>query len=527
MTSDNPKSQHAPINRLLPQAVLHRLLFVSIVILYIAARLWRLTASCLWFDEIFSVHAVRHSWRGLLGFAVADVVHPPLFYALLKVWIAIGGEALGWLRLLPVLFSIAAIVPLMLLSRALKMRDAEINLALLLLAVNGYLIKYAQELRMYSLLFFLALCSFWLFVRFIQGNARKFLIAMSAVNVLLIYTHYYGWIVLASEFVFVLIWQRARVKSFLISVIAPLILFAPWAWAVISASRAQALAQNIGWAARPRLSDLVQLFMLLNDPFFFRQSSAEDRSPWAIVISLTLFGLPILFLLWRRWKKRDEIESGASLRPLVSFIMLPLVFAFGLSWILPQSVWGTRHLIVVSAPYALLAAVGLIRLRPVETKFTFLILIGGWFVFAGASALWQTKPVYAWCAWNDLAQQLKQKPAEIKPTNIYAFEDLTAYHLWFALDANPQSPFRVGVIKDLPGLVEDKAYFLPRDFTDIDVRKDFPRDESHFWIAFRDVMLGETRPPLKTANDLGYEVKTIFETNAGGQKTFLVELRHK
>jgi uncharacterized membrane protein len=518
MTSASQDSQNISSTRSLSLPVL----LTSITILYIAARLWRLTASCLWFDEIFSVHAARHSWRGLLGFAAADVVHPPLFYALLKIWIAIGGESLGWLRLLPFLFSVAAIVPLVLLSRALKLRNAETNLALLLLAVNGYLIKYAQELRMYSLLFFLALCSFWLFVRFIQGSARKFLIAMSAVNVLLIYTHYYGWIVLASEFVFVLIWQRARVKSFLISIVAPSICFIPWAWAVISASRGQALAQNIGWAARPRLSDLMQLFVLLNDPFFFRQSSAEDRSPWAIVISLTLFGLPILFLLWRRWKQGDKIET--SLRPLVSFIMLPLLFAFGLSWILPQSVWGTRHLIVIAAPYALLTAVALIRLRPVETKFTFLILIGGWFVFAAGTTLMRPTPVYVWCAWNDLAQRLKQQPAAIKPANIYAFEDLTAYHLWFALDANPQSSFHVGVIKDLPGLAEDKAYFLPRDFNDISVRKDFPRDESHFWIAFRDVMRDETHPPLKTATDLGYEVKTVFETNAGGQREFLIEL---
>src|SRR5205807_8846745 len=92
---------------------------IALTVLYVAARLWRLTASCLWFDEIFSVHAGRHSWREMLNFVAADVVHPPLFYVLLKLWIAVGGESLTCLRLFPVLVSVAARVPPVLLCRAL------------------------------------------------------------------------------------------------------------------------------------------------------------------------------------------------------------------------------------------------------------------------------------------------------------------------------------------------------------------------------------------------------------------------
>jgi hypothetical protein len=80
-----------------------------LVCLYVAARPWRLTASCLWFDEIFSVHAARHTWGGLRRFAAADLIHPPLFYALLKLRVAIGGDSLQWLRLFPALTSIAAL----------------------------------------------------------------------------------------------------------------------------------------------------------------------------------------------------------------------------------------------------------------------------------------------------------------------------------------------------------------------------------------------------------------------------------
>ena len=74
--------------------------------------------------------------------------------------------------------------------------------------------------------------------------------------------------------------------------------FSPWIYAVISVSRGQGLAQNIGWATRPRLSDLAQLFTLLNEPFYFRQSSIDLYSPWVGVLTIVLFGLPLLVLLF-------------------------------------------------------------------------------------------------------------------------------------------------------------------------------------------------------------------------------------
>src|SRR3954471_18752057 len=89
--------------------------FFTVFAIYIAVRLWNLTASCLWFDEIFSVNAAEHSWNSVLNFVALDLIHPPLFYIFLKLWIGVGGESLFWLRLLPVIFSTLAVVPFFLL----------------------------------------------------------------------------------------------------------------------------------------------------------------------------------------------------------------------------------------------------------------------------------------------------------------------------------------------------------------------------------------------------------------------------
>ena len=85
--------------------------FAAVLAIYVGTRFWNLTFSCLWFDEIFSVHAAEHNWNSILNFVALDLIHPPLFYLLLKAWIAIGGESLLWLRSFPVVFSIVAIVP--------------------------------------------------------------------------------------------------------------------------------------------------------------------------------------------------------------------------------------------------------------------------------------------------------------------------------------------------------------------------------------------------------------------------------
>ena len=82
--------------------------FVLTVGMFVALRLWRLTTYSLRPDEIFSLETARQAWGGLILRATRDLVHPPLFYALLKAWIAIGGQSELWLRLLPVSMAVVS-----------------------------------------------------------------------------------------------------------------------------------------------------------------------------------------------------------------------------------------------------------------------------------------------------------------------------------------------------------------------------------------------------------------------------------
>ncbi|MDQ1638890.1 MAG: mannosyltransferase [Pyrinomonadaceae bacterium] len=508
-------------------------LTAAVVALFIVGRLWRLSASCLWFDEIFSVHAARHGWAELLRFVAADIIHPPLFYLLLKIWISLGGESLLWLRLLPALIGMAAIIPFLLLCSELELKQTERTVALLLLAVNGYLIKYAQELRMYSLLMFLSLCSLWLFVRFFKAEHgwRKQLGWLYLINLLLVYSHYAGWIVVAVECLALVIWQRRKVKTFLIAFALLLLAYAPWVF-LVNANReaGKGLAQNIGWVTRPTLWDVTQFYALLNKPFWFIQSTAAR--PYDLLTALfaiLILGAPLVFLSLRLW--RAELVNDAnerSFRALFLFLLAPVILVFGLSWLLPDSVWGTRHLIVVAAPYAILVSVAILRFPVNWLRIAVGLILGSWFLLAGVTWALARPPVFIWCAWEPLARNVEASAAQAaQEVRVYAFEDLVAYHLWFAFDSSQLKQFKVMVVKGVEGVPEDPAYFLPRRFNEIAVINSAQITGDDIWIAYRAPRWDEKLPPLSTLERMGYTTRNVQSIPAQGQQAFVVRMRRR
>jgi len=501
---------------------------IIIAVLYIAFRLWRLTSTCLWFDEIFSVHAARHGLSELFSFVAQDIIHPPLFYLLLKVWIFVGGESLLWLRLFPVLFSCAAILPLWFLCRELRLQTESIVLAFLFIAINGSLIKYAQEVRMYSPLFCLSLFSIWLFVKFFNSLENKTLVVLSIVNLLLIYTHYFGWLIVITELAFFILYSKEKQKEFLFSLACLILLFAPWVIAVVKAANANTgLQQNIGWMSKPGLMSLWQMFLSLNQPSYFPMSSNESPflifTPLLAIISLISI---VLFLFYKQKPPDDTKNSSKSgtQNLFLFFAFLPIVIIFIASNIAPYSFWGTRHLIIVFAPYAILAAVGIQNCPPL-LKDTAVYIIIGLVAFAlfGQALRGVNQPI--WCAWENLAQQLKQ--AEKKSAKIYATEELIAYHLWFAFEESDKNKFQIALLKNIPEVKEDAAYFLPRGFYEVKTQNADLITEESFWLAFRDTEFNTNKQPLKFFVDKGYAVEKPIEINSQGLKAFLVTITKK
>jgi hypothetical protein len=341
--------------------------WVALTMAYVVLRSWRLTEHGLWFDEVFSVQAARLSWSSLMPFLAADAVHPPLFYALLKLWVSVGGTGLLWLKLLPVLLSGIALVPIYLLSRDLKLTLGDSAVLLWLMTVNVYLVHHAQELRMYSLLFSLTLLSVWLFLSFLVTADASLprLFWLFTVDLLLVYTHYFGWLVVGTQGLCVLIWRRRQLVPFTILTAVLLASFLPWVHAVLSvAESGSPVPQTLRWIGRPGLAELAWYPATLNGPLPYRHTTS---------IGLVLFATPVALLAFHL-VRRTPTPSSRELTALCLFSAVPVLVAFVASYVLSQSVWGNRHLIVSAGPYLLLVVLALSRTAPDWVRIVLLTL---------------------------------------------------------------------------------------------------------------------------------------------------------
>ncbi len=345
----------------------------AVVAIYVAARLWHLAAVCLDGDEIFSVLLSRLGWKALTAGAAADSVHPPLFYYLLKLWVIVGNESLIWLRLLPALFSVLAILPLILLGRELRLRPIEIHCAIGLAAVHPFLIYYAQHVRMYSLLLLGALTSLWLFQRTIRAGARLAGFAYAALtlaNIVLVYSHYYGCLIIGLECLYVLLWRRERWKRTLLSAVVVFAAFTPWLYAAGTRAYAKGgLDSNLNWIAKPTFQDLVLFFVEMTG--FGDFPNVGRRAGWAIV-------LLIFAAMGVQWWRRHTRSLGRALRFLLFFTLCPVAISFVASRIMTSSVWGRRHMIFVAATLLLVICVSYWRLRSRAVRLVGVLVCAAW-----------------------------------------------------------------------------------------------------------------------------------------------------
>lgn len=387
--------------------------FGAAILVFAALRLGGATGYTLWSDEVFSLRIAEAGWPQLLPAVARDIVHPPLFYAVLKVWTGVGGESLLWLRLLPILTSLAALVPFLLLSRQLDIPPRAALLAVLLAAPNVFLIDYAQQVRMYALLVLLTLCSQWLFVGYWRATAHTkgaWLAGLTGVNLLLVYTQYYGWVVVLGEVAFLLLFDRRRLGPLAISTALVAAAFLPWATAVVrEAAALGGLKPNLGWMRRPDLRDLVAFFAGLHGPY----RRGPRISPMRVVVGCVLFAIPAALLMARaalsalRPSRTPMPVAPSTVAWLAFFGLGPVAVSFAASRILSQPVFEARHLLIAAMPYLLLCAVAAIALTPRAVRLGWIGMMVAWAGLGAVEGFRDRDKV----SWGELVERISRSGA--------------------------------------------------------------------------------------------------------------------
>ncbi len=146
-------------------------------------------ASPLWLDEALSVN-IASLPLGDLPDALRQDGHPPLYYALLHVWMDVVGTSDTAIRALSGLLSVAAL-PLAYVAGRRRAGPAGGLGVLLVTAVLPWGLRYATEARMYALEFLLVLAAWLLADDLLRRPSRLRWAGLAALTAAALLTHYW------------------------------------------------------------------------------------------------------------------------------------------------------------------------------------------------------------------------------------------------------------------------------------------------------------------------------------------------
>jgi hypothetical protein len=452
---------------------------LGVCAVYVAMRVYHGAAICMDGDEIFSVGVAAHSWKGLMTAVGADSIHPPLFYFLLKIWIAIGNDSLFWVRLLPTLFSTLAIIPVVLLGREFHLRPLEINSTVALAAVHPFLLYYSQHVRMYTLLMLCALTSLWVFHSAIRAGRRSFTVkyaALTLVNIVSVYSHYYGWLIIGLECWYLVFWKREHLKRFLVSSTIVLVAFTPWMyWAGKYIYAKGGLGSNLEWIQKPDAGALAWFFVDLAG-FGDLQSIGKQ--------AVTGLSLLVLAAAWVAWIERRRLHTGHFVyiaRFLLFFVLGSVAVAFTASRLLPHSVWGHRHMVYLVFPILMVVVTAYYRLHSRAVLFTGGVLCTVW---AGLAIQHHLKGDDKKTPFDLLViQMLAQEAGSQGPVPFYSVDKYLHYPVWFYLDV-----LKAGKVTGFGAPLPADRSKLAAEAARIEVTNHQVSIESvhgpHFWVGY-------------------------------------------
>jgi mannosyltransferase len=198
MRRTGPEEESAVHSRLDPFAAA-----LAATLIGAAIRFSTLDTQSFWDDEVFTVDLMRVGFVDMLRGVAETERTPHLYYVFAWGWAQIFGTGEWGIRSLSALVGTATIPIVYLAGRTIGSRWGA-AIAAFLVAANPLLVWYSQEARAYALLAFLSALSFLALARAVRG-AKRSLFVWVATSALALATHYFAFLILAVEAVWLLL----------------------------------------------------------------------------------------------------------------------------------------------------------------------------------------------------------------------------------------------------------------------------------------------------------------------------------
>ncbi len=265
----------------------HQGLLLGLLAVAAGVRIFRLGYQGLWVDEIATMNGSDPdlSIASVLQYSVGD--QPPSFFLLLHGWLKIFPFTDLSGRWLAALLGVAGVYMIYFLGK--EVRDARTGLIASCITTFCYIhIYFSQEVRFYTLVFLATTGSFLYFIKAIRTEKFHHYAAYIGFTTLLIYTHYYGLVVIVSQgivFMMILLLSKRAWTFFLrgfLSAVVIVSLIAPWIPIFFSDIK-------------------TQQFWIPAEPFYFPVKYFYVY--FKDVLSCVLFGSILIYYLINAWKK--------------------------------------------------------------------------------------------------------------------------------------------------------------------------------------------------------------------------------
>ncbi len=303
-------------------------------------------------DEPFTIFYAQPAFLPMLKIHLADNT-PPLFDVLLFGWIRFFGISAFSVRFLPMVFSSATVIYVYLLGERIAGKISGLASALIF-SFSTFQIYFAHEARAYSLFSLLSAASLYYYFSLDEKSTRRPFILFIVSNVLLAFTHYFGFIVVGAELAFSF-WFIPRhpfaFRKIWLSFITWLALISPL---IVFVLRRYHTVRKTGfWVSTPPLDA------------WYENIRKFSNQPVIAIGFLLLIGIGLVQMF-----RKSMFRKNLSLQilPLWFFGIYTALFVF--SFHLP--VFLDRYLIFLSVPFYLLIGVSI---PAVTSQYRFQVLL--------------------------------------------------------------------------------------------------------------------------------------------------------
>ena len=349
-----------------------KILILSGFLITLVLRMIFIESKNMWFDEIYSWNTAQYDIEGIVKAAAGDI-HPPLFYMVLKWWIAVFSDSVFSMRMMSVVFSMLSLGFIYRISKDILKDDVKVFFVIMLYALSPINIHYAQEVRMFMMNTFLCLGSVYYFMNLLKSPDKRSRILFVLFTIFAIYTHYFAFLIIITEGLIVTYRQiRAKKDLTITKTFAPLfaiiiLAYIPWFpefLRQVTGGQPWRTPQD-GWSLA------LNTFAYFRDIFFsyfiYYKDAAIHQTANAVTAIIVVIYFALMFLAVN--SKRLAGKAGV----ITVFFLIPFIIAVIVSY--KNSLLLSRYISIL-IPYFLISfAVFAFALRNKKVSYTILVVV--------------------------------------------------------------------------------------------------------------------------------------------------------